>query len=149
MASQNSTTKLSVIHGNTVAMININFNLSNSCFAKCQNGECPARLQNKKKIPKCRSIQQCENLCGLFQTLFANFEVVSELFPGYFVTSEGYSEANEDVCYGNSLHQSWMQITLIWKINFFTQFLKKILKSLMSIQVVACLVLEVIINQRI
>ena len=102
MASQNSTTKLSVIHGDTVAMININFNQSNSCFAKCQNRECTARLQNKKKIHKCRSIQQCENLCGLIQTLFANFEVVSELFPDYFVTNDGNSEANEDVCYGDS-----------------------------------------------
>ena len=36
------------------------------------------------------------------QTLFANFEVVSELFPDYFVTSDGNSEANEDVCYGDS-----------------------------------------------
>ena len=102
MASQNSRTKLSVIHDDTVAMININFNQSNSCFAKCQNGECTARLQNKKKIPKCRSIQQCENLCGHIQTLFANFEVLSELFPDYFVTSDGNSEANEDVCYGDS-----------------------------------------------
>ena len=82
--------------------------------------------------------------------MFANFEVVSKLFTDYFVTSDGNSEANEDVTVTVIvLHQSWMQITLIWKINLLTQFLKKILKGSMSIQVVGCLVLEVIISQRI
>ena len=35
IASQNRTTKLSVIHGGTVAMININFNQSNSFYCGC------------------------------------------------------------------------------------------------------------------
>ena len=56
MATQNATTKLSVIHEDTVSMVHLNFNEINSCFAKCQNGECISKLLNKKKIPKTRSI---------------------------------------------------------------------------------------------
>lgn len=98
-ASQNSTTKLSVLHQSTPAMVHIYFNQSNSCFAKCQNGECAARLQNKKKILKTTSIHQSQHLCGHIQTLFANFEIVSELFPTYFNESETNCEGSENVCF--------------------------------------------------
>ena len=103
IALQNSTTKLSVTHEDTVSIVHINFNHPNICFAKCQNGECTARLQNKKRIPKSISIQETQNLCGHIHTLFANFEILIKLFPEYF--SSNSQDANEDVFYGNNLPQ--------------------------------------------
>ena len=96
-ASPHSTTKLSVVHESTVAMIHINFNQSNSCFAKCQNGECSARLQNKKKIPKVINIQESQNFCGHIQTLLANIEILNEMFPEYFTSSSPIEEDDEDM----------------------------------------------------
>lgn len=64
IALQNSTTKLSVTHEDTVSIVHINLNHSNVCFTKCQNGECTARLQNKERIPKSISIQETQNPCG-------------------------------------------------------------------------------------
>ena len=97
IASQNSTTKLSVIHNDTIAIIHIYFKYANACIAKCQNGECIARLQHKKKIVKTASNKKSsENHCGHIQTLFANFEIVSELFPHYFVANDASDEENED-----------------------------------------------------
>ena len=93
------TTKLSVMSQESLSMIHITFNHSNSCFANCQNGECSARLQNKKKIPKSVSIQQNEGLCEHINTLFANFEVVQKLFPDYFRTDENTEESEEDPLY--------------------------------------------------
>ena len=57
------------------------------CFANCQNGECKARLLNKKKVPKSTSIQNTENLCGHIHTLLANLEILEGLFPHYFNTT--------------------------------------------------------------
>ena len=106
LAAPNATTKISVMHEDTVAMIHINFNRSNSCFAKCQNGECIARLQNKKRIPKCVSIEQNQDLCGHIQTLFANFEIVNEMFPEYFSTTGVNDEFDEGPHNRNNLHAS-------------------------------------------
>ena len=98
MASQNSTTKFSVTHEDVVAMVHINFNQANSCFAKCQNGECTARLQNKKKIPKAIGIEQSQSHCGHIQTLFANFEIVTSLFPDFFATGSDDEESEDAFC---------------------------------------------------
>ena len=104
MAAQNATTKPSVVHEDTVAMIHINFNESKSCLAKCQNGECIARLQNKKKIPKSVSIWPVlRNCLGIIQTLFANFEIVRELFPDYFCHTGDQEEFDDDTTGMNSL----------------------------------------------
>ena len=93
------TTKLSVMCQESLSMIHITLNHSNSCFANCQNGECSARLLNKKKIPKSVSIQWNEGLCEHINTLFANFEVVQKLFPDYFRTEENGEENEEDPFY--------------------------------------------------
>ena len=82
--SQHGTTKLSVVSEESISMVHITFKQGGTCFANCQNGECNAKLLNKKKIPKSISIQQNTNLCGHIQTLFANFEVMENLFPMYF-----------------------------------------------------------------
>ena len=81
-----STTKLSVCSEDTFAIEHISFNMGNSCFANCQNGQCTAILLNNKKIPKAISIDQNSHLCGHIKTLFANFEVMEQLFPQYFQT---------------------------------------------------------------
>lgn len=87
VATTVGTTKLSIMAGDTVSMIHITFSENNSCFANCQNGECNARLLNKKKIPKSVSMQNQDNLCLHIQTLFANFEILEGLFPDYFGSS--------------------------------------------------------------
>ena len=56
---------------------------------------CKNAKQKEKKIPKIISIQQSEYVCGHLQTLLANFELVNELFPDYFVASET-PEANDN-----------------------------------------------------
>ena len=76
-----------------------NFYQTNSCFANCQKGECNARLMNKKKIPKSISIQQSHSWCGHIQTLFANFEIMKELFPDYFGSSCNTTEDSNDTSY--------------------------------------------------
>ena len=84
VASYNGTTKLSVTSQDSLSVIHVNFNQGNICFANCQNGECNARLLNKKRIPKSISIQNSDNFCGHINTLYANIEILKELFPLYF-----------------------------------------------------------------
>ena len=79
-----STTKLSVLSEDSLSIIHVTFKEGGKCFANCQNGECRARLLNKKKVPKTMSIQNTENLCGHIHTLFANLEILEGLFPHYF-----------------------------------------------------------------
>ena len=74
--NQQATNKMSVVSGDTLSIVHINFNQADKCFAKCQNGECRAKLLNKKRIPKEVNIQDSTNLYGHIQTLFANFEVL-------------------------------------------------------------------------
>ena len=54
---QTGTTKLSVISEEDVALVHLNLDSTNSCFANCQKGEWNARLMNKKEVPKSVSIQ--------------------------------------------------------------------------------------------
>ena len=76
-------------------MVHINFYQTNSCFANCQNGECKSKLMNKKKIPKLTTIQEHDSVCNHIQTLFANFEVLENIFPEYFSSTI----VNEDMEY--------------------------------------------------
>ena len=85
--STDSTTKLSVLSEDSLSIIHITFRGTKKCFANCQNGECKARLLNKKKVPKSTSIQNTENLCGHIHTLLANLEILEGLFPHYFNTT--------------------------------------------------------------
>ena len=54
---------------------------------------------NKKKSPKSVKIQQSHSLCGHIQTLFANFEIMKELFPDYFGSSCNTTEDSDDTNY--------------------------------------------------
>lgn len=91
----NGTTKLSIVSGEGTSMVHINFYQTNSCFANCQNGECKSKLMNKKKIPKLITIQEHDSVCNHIQTLFANFEVLENIFPEYFSSTI----VNEDMEY--------------------------------------------------
>ena len=73
-------TKVSVISEEELALVHLNFHSTNSCFANCQKGECNARLMNKKKVPKSVSIQEHYSMCGHVQTLFANMEILENIF---------------------------------------------------------------------
>lgn len=89
------TTKLSVAFEDCLSMIHINFTPGGACYANCQNGECCARMLNKKKVPKEVSVQmEGQNLCGHIKTLYANMEILKELFPLYFSTHEELEESN-------------------------------------------------------
>ena len=90
--TQNATTKLSVTSEENIALVHISFNQANTCYANCQNGECKARLLNKKKVPKSISISQNTNLCGHIQTVFANFEILENIFPHYFKSNNSHKE---------------------------------------------------------
>ena len=108
--NSDSTTKLSVLSEDSLSIIHITFKHGTKCFANCQNGECKARLLNKKKVPKATSIQNTENLCGHIHTLFANLEILEKHFPHYFnstfqdnsnsmIETESYS-GSEDISQG-------------------------------------------------
>ena len=81
--NQQATTKISVVSGDTSSIVHIDFNQADKCFAKCQNGECRAKVLNKKKILKKVNIQDSGNLGGHIQSLFANFEALENIFPLY------------------------------------------------------------------
>ena len=52
IAAQHSTTKVSVVHDDMIAMLHINFNQSNCCNVKCQNGECNGKTSKQKEDSK-------------------------------------------------------------------------------------------------
>ena len=80
------TTKLSIMAGENISMVHVNFHQGQYSYANCQNGECSSRLMNKKKIPKEVDIQHNDGLCLHIQTLFANFKILEKLFPDYFAS---------------------------------------------------------------
>ena len=92
------TTKFSVISENSVSIVHVTFDKMNRCFANCQNGQCKAKLVNKKNVPKSISIEQCHSLCGHIHTLFANFELLQQLFPLYFCAPLQSHEDNGENC---------------------------------------------------
>lgn len=99
IADVSGTTKLSVTFENTHAMVHINFTPSGACYANCQNGECCARMLNKKKVPKEVSVQnELQNLCGHIKTLHANLEILRKIFPLYFATLEEPEDSDTNQC---------------------------------------------------
>ena len=54
----------------------------------CQNCDCQAKMQNKKTVPKSISLEKLENLCDHIKTLYANIDILNELFPSYFCQNE-------------------------------------------------------------
>ena len=107
---QTGTTKLSVISEEDVALVHLNFHSTNPCFGNCQKGESNARLMNKKKVPKSVSIQEHYSMCGHIQTLFANMEILENIFPDYFRSSStndemkngNYNMNTENTCHANT-----------------------------------------------
>ena len=51
-------------------------------------------------------MEQNQDLCGHIQTLFANFEIVNEMFPEYFSTTGVNDEFEEGSHNRNNLHAS-------------------------------------------
>ena len=97
IASQCSTTKLSVVSEEDMSIVHISFNTNNTCYANCQNGMCKAKLLNKKKIPKSVSIHENKHLCCHIQSLFANFEQLENIFPEYFNFKNCQQEEREEI----------------------------------------------------
>ena len=64
---------------------------SGVCYATCTNGECAAKMLNKKKMPKEFSISDSKNVCTHLSSLYANMEVVRNLFPSYFLSNTNTS----------------------------------------------------------
>ncbi len=97
-ASTSFTTKFSVVGEDSCALVHINF-VPGAMYAKCQNGLCQAKLLNRKKIPKVvsRGEKLSEKFCCHLQTLFANMDILEELFPNYFFPQEEEGQDSDSV----------------------------------------------------
>ena len=103
---QTGTTKLSVISEHSLAVVHLNFH-SCTCFANYQNGEYNASLM-KKKVPKSISIQQHHSVCWHIQNLFGNKEILKNLFPDCFRSSNLSHDEMENVNYSVSIENTIM-----------------------------------------
>ena len=98
--STGMTSKFSVFGGDSCSIVHVYFT-PKSCYAKCQEGICQARL-SRTKIPKKQSKSlgnkdTLDLLCVHMHTVAANLEVVHSTFPQHFefnaaVTGEPESE---------------------------------------------------------
>lgn len=89
------TTKFSVKgdeHG-SYATVHFNF-VQRKCYAKCTEGMCAAKLQNKKNLAKSISLKEKRNLCTHLQTIYSHIDHVKSFFPEFFkeddITEEGF-----------------------------------------------------------
>ena len=94
-ACQSSTTKFSVASEDTYSIVHVTFIPTGACYASCKNGDCCARMLNKKKVPKKISIDQTQDICGHIHTLYANLEVLKQMFPIYFSMPEMFDDCNQ------------------------------------------------------
>ncbi len=99
-ASLAITTKLSVLAGDSCALVHINFTDSKNCFARCQDGKCEALHQNRSKLARRlrQKTKPSDQYCPHIQTLQANSEFLREVvFPDYFLgPSEEDVEGGEE-----------------------------------------------------
>ena len=104
------TTKFSVKGHNNYSVVNISFP-NGKCYAKCQNGMCKARMQNKKKVPKQFKLSATTHLCSHLNTLYTHLYVLKQNFPDYFTgncnveTEPNFVEQNSDNIEDSNLTQ--------------------------------------------
>jgi len=84
-ANPSTTTKLSVLAEDSLAVVHIHFNPSD-CFAKCQDGMCQTLHSTKRRVPAGISLRDLPKggMCDHLHTLFHNQDVLDDLFPEYF-----------------------------------------------------------------
>ena len=119
-----ASTKFSVKGEGSYAIISITFP-HNKCYAKCHNGTCKARMQNRKKIPKQFRISSATHLCSHITTLQKHIEYVKSFFPHYFKGNNEVETENtqcnpveenvEDLGINNSLSSSFNKETGLWE----------------------------------
>ena len=107
----------------TYGIISITFP-HNKCYAKCHNGTCKARMQNRKKIPKQFRVSSATHLCSHIRTLHKHIDYVKSFFPQYFQQGSEFETENphnnlqednvEDVGLKNSLSSSFDKETGLW-----------------------------------
>ena len=68
-------TKFSVNGDPEYSVVSITFP-NGKCYAKCQNGMCKARMQNRKKIPKQFKVSSATHLCSHITTLYKHLDYV-------------------------------------------------------------------------
>ena len=71
-----------------MATVHLSFQTAGACYVNCQNGLYHAQQLKKKKMPKSIINTQSKHLCGHLQTLYANVELLQDLFPFYFGTND-------------------------------------------------------------
>ena len=86
-ASDKGSTKFSVKSNDHLAVVHMNFLKSGICYITCTNGECAAKMVNKKKMPKQFNISNTQNVCDHLHTVYANIEVIRDIFPLHFITN--------------------------------------------------------------
>ena len=120
-----ASTKFSVKGDGTYAIISITFP-HNKCYAKCQNGTCKARMQNRKKIPKQFRVSSASHLCSHIKTLQKHIDYVKSFLPLLLQkeNNEVETENNErndneqnvdDFGIKNSLSSSFNKQTGLWE----------------------------------
>ena len=92
-ASIKTTTKLSVLAGDTCSIVNVHFTPAGGCFDKCQNGMCHVHFRNKKKSPNIQPWKRKRGNCRHMETLQTNIETLKNIFPMYFALKD---DANSD-----------------------------------------------------
>ena len=95
------------------------------CYAKCHNGRCKARMQNRKKIPKQFRVSSATHLCSHIKTLHKHIDYVKSFFPQYFQENNDVETENvqgdiqeenvEDFGIKNSLSSSFNKETGLWE----------------------------------
>ena len=72
-------------------------------------------MMTKKKVPKKINITNSQDLCGHIHTLYANAEILKELFPMYFgsdTNNENETDENETHCTHEPLVENTEDVSL-------------------------------------
>ncbi len=117
LASENFTTKFSVVVDQESSLVHVHFTPS-GCFARCMRGTCQSSpFLTRRRLPKglpMESSGQRKGVCTHLDTFFANCEILRELFPRVFPAqqsgsgsqAQGDEEDQEEVDFSESQEES-------------------------------------------
>ena len=103
------TTKFSVKGEDQYSVVTISFS-QGLCFAKCLQSSCAAHFRNKKKFPKTVSLEKQDQMCPHLKTLFEGIDLVRDLFPDYFQTTDADQDTGGEAVMGEVVNYEDAQI---------------------------------------
>ena len=89
VASQNTTTKFSVLGEESLALVHVHF-LNSGCFVRCLEGLCSAKYTIKKRVPcgiPLKDLPQGQ-VCPHLQAVLFYTNILEETFPLYFKNND-------------------------------------------------------------